>query len=416
MNRILQNLIIVFLLLGTLPLCAKEYRVQDVPNVQVADARQYVTDPDNVLGEEAQATINLLLAQLRDSNSVEAVVVVLPSIGNEDIDNFATELFMDWGVGKAANDNGLMFLAVMDQRQIVIRTGYGIEGVLPDVLCSRIIRQYITPAFRAGEYGRGMIEAVQQALYIIMTPEASAELLAEEQGSPLFAEIDKQALLNILYGYLILGAIISLLVTIRLNRTIRNLKDQPYECYKEIENAHALTLILAIFFPIWGAVNLTYSNRTKRRMREQPRKCDECGTMMHRLSETEDNYFLTPQENAEEFIGSVDYDVWMCDNCRNTEIFRFENKYTKYQECPHCHAKTYSLKHDHIVHPPTSLVAGRGEKVYVCSYCKTRKVIPYVIPIVVASSGSGGGSMGGGNFGGGFGGGMTGGGGARGGW
>ena len=133
---------------------------------------------------------------------------------------------------------------------------------------------------------------------------------------------------------------------------------------------------------------------------------------MHRLSEQEDNYFLTPQEDAEERIGSVDYDVWMCDNCRNTEVFRFENKYTKYSECPHCHAKTYSLMHDNIVLPATTVSAGRGEKVYECSYCKMRKVMPYVIPMIVVPKSS----SGGGGFGGGFGGGMTGGGGARGGW
>ena len=407
---------IIVLLLALLPIAsqAMEYRVKDVPNVQVVNRNHYVTDPDNVLGEEVQSHINMLLAQLRDSNSVEAVVVMLPSIGNEDINHFATELFTHWGVGKASNDNGLLFLVVMDQRQIVIRTGYGMEGVLPDVLCSRIIRQYITPAFRQGEYGKGMVEAVQQAIYLITTPEASAELMAEEQDGPIFDEADKKILLNFLYGYLLLGALISLMITIRLRRTIRQLKEQPYECYKELDNANSLTLSMAIFFPLWGVLNHLHSSRTKRRMRELPRQCEQCGTTMHRLSETEDNYFLTPQENAEEFLGSVDYDVWMCDNCRNTNILRFENKYTQYQECPHCHGMTYSLKHDHIVQAPTTLTAGRGEKVYVCSFCKKREVFPYIIPIVVTTSSNS--SGGGGSFGGGFGGGMTGGGGASGGW
>ena len=115
---------IIVLLLALLPIAsqAMEYRVEDVPNVQVVNRNHYVTDPDNVLGEEVQSHINMLLAQLRDSNSVEAVVVMLPSIGNEDINHFATELFTHWGVGKASNDNGLLFLVVMDQRQIVIRT------------------------------------------------------------------------------------------------------------------------------------------------------------------------------------------------------------------------------------------------------------------------------------------------------
>ncbi len=150
-----------------------------------------------------------------------------------------------------------------------------------------------------------------------------------------------------------------------------------------------------------------------KQMREQPRNCPQCKATMERLSEEQDNHYLTPQEDAEERVGSVDYDVWKCSQCDNVEVFRFDNN-TQYQECPHCHAKTYSLAHDRIVTQATTLSAGRGEKIYTCYYCKLRKVVPYIIPmIVVPKSGSGGG---GGSFGGGFGGGMTGGGGARGGW
>lgn len=400
-------------MLSTLPLQAREYTVESVPNVQVGDHKQYVTDPNNYLDNESKDKINAMLAQLRDSNSVEAAVVILPSIGNEDIDNFATELFTHWGIGKSDNDNGLLIIAVMDQRQIVFRTGYGIEGVLPDILCSRIIRQYITPAFRKGDYGRGMTEAVQQTLNIIMTPEASSELMsAESEPGFAFNEIDKKNLLNILYGYLAFSFIISLLLTVRLNRTIKEYQNEPYECYKELNNSMALLIITAIFFPIWCALNLVRCKKVMKQMREKPRECCECNTLMHRLSEEEDNQYLTPQEDAEEQIGSVDYDVWLCEKCHNVEVFRFDQNNSKYQECPHCHAKTYSLSYDRIITPATTLSAGRGEKMYSCYYCKLRKSVPYIIPMIVVPKNSGGG----GSFGGGFGGGMTGGGGARGGW
>lgn len=413
MKSLYYHIILMMLLLVGQVAQAKEYTVQSVPNVQVADRTQYVSDPDNYLGADAKAHINNMLAQLRDSNSVEAVVVMLPSIGNEDIDNFATELFMHWGIGKADNDNGLLIIAVMDQRQIVFRTGYGIEGVLPDVLCSRIIRQYITPAFRNGDYDKGMTDAVQQTLRIVMTPEASAELMSDSADEPIFDEVDKQLLMNILYGYIIISVLISLLITIRLNRTIRRYRSESYECYKELNSSLTMLQVMAVFVPLWGIFNLIHCTSTMKKMRNKARRCSECGTLMHRLSEQEDNYFLTPQEDAEERIGSVDYDVWMCDMCRNTEVLRFDNKHTGYSECPCCHAKTYSLSLDHIVMPATTLAAGRGEKIYTCSYCKTRKVLPYIIPKIVVSSSSG---RGGGFGGGGFGGGMTGGGGARGGW
>lgn len=408
------HIVLLILLLTHFAVQAREYTVESVPNVQVAHRDRHVSDPENFLGNEAHNRINVMLSQLRDSNSVEAAVVVLPSIGNNDIDNFATELFTHWGIGKAANDNGLLIIAVMDQRQIVLRTGYGLEGVLPDITCSRIIRQYITPAFRDGNYGQGMTEAVEQILHIVMNPEASSELMADEtQRGFHIDQSDKEILLNILYVYLALSVILSLLLTIRLNRTIRQYRNEPYECYKELNNSQTLLIITAIFFPLWCAFNLARCQRTMKQMREQPRDCPQCKATMERLSEEQDNHYLTPQEDAEERVGSVDYDVWKCSQCDNVEVFRFDNN-TQYQECPHCHAKTYSLAHDRIVTQATTLSAGRGEKIYTCYYCKLRKVVPYIIPmIVVPKSGSGGG---GGSFGGGFGGGMTGGGGARGGW
>ena len=410
--KIAYYIILIATLLAAFPLQAEVYRVETVPNVQVADGSQHVSDPAGYIDATYKSYINDRLSQLRDSNSVEVAVVILPSIGNEDIDNFATELFTHWGIGKSQNDNGLLFIAALEQREIVIRTGYGIEGVLPDILCSRIIRQYITPAFREGNYGKGMADAIDATLHIIMTPEASAELMAEES---LLSEEDKELLIFTLYLYLIMSLVISLMISMRLHRTLKSYKNNPLEGYKVLVESDGLIIITAILFPAWSLINLIIFYRSLKKMRTQPRSCDKCGTAMHRLSESEDNHFLTPQEDAEERIGSVDYDVWMCDNCRNTEVFRFDNRNTRYSECPHCHTKAYSLSHDNIIIAPTRFSTGQGEQVYNCSYCKLRKVVPYTIPMIVVPTNNNSG-FGGGGFGGGFGGGMTGGGGARGGW
>ncbi len=409
-----KNLFYIISLILTL-LChttmyAKEYTVTDVPNAQVAHRAHFVSDPDNFLGETATAEINQMLYLLRDSNTVEVAVVVLPSIGNEDIDLFATELFTHWGIGQKENSNGLLILAVMNQRQIVFRTGYGIEGVLPDAICKRIINRYIVPAFREGEYGEGMRAAVQQVVALVTTPDASAELMAEKED-----DFDPRVLLYLLYGYLGFSIVLSLVLSIVLYRIVKRHRNAPYEGYKKLNNLLLGLQILAIFFPLWNALNLSRCRKRMTEFREKPRECDACHSPMHKLNETDDNAYLTPQEDTEERIGSVDYDVWVCDKCDNIEVLRFEAQHTKYSECPHCHSKAYSLSHDHIVRPATSLAAGKGEKVYTCSHCHLRKALPYIIPMIVVGS-SRGGSSGGGSFGGGFGGGFTGGGGARGGW
>lgn len=65
-------------------------------------------------------------------------VVALNSIGNQEQHEFALSLFNKWDVGKSEDDNGLLILLTLDIRDITFKTGYGLEGVLPDILCKRI--------------------------------------------------------------------------------------------------------------------------------------------------------------------------------------------------------------------------------------------------------------------------------------
>lgn len=83
---------------------------------------------------------------------------------------------------------------------------------------------------------------------------------------------------------------------------------------------------------------------------------------MRKLDEEEDNRYLTPQENTEERLNSVDYDVWLCDHCGNTLVYPYENQFTQYQKCPYCHSRAYSFEGDHILRRATTVSTGLGEK------------------------------------------------------
>ena len=137
---------------------------------------------------------------------------------------------------------------------------------------------------------------------------------------------------------------------------------------------------------------------------------------MRKLDEEEDNRYLTPQENTEERLNSVDYDVWLCDHCGNTLVYPYENQFTQYQKCPSCHSRAYSFEGDHILRRATTVSTGLGEKRYYCAHCHKTDCKQYIIPIIVAAavvgSGRRGGGFGGGFSGGSFGGGSFGGGGA----
>lgn len=139
------------------PAFAASYRVQDIPNVQSADARRYVSNPDGILAPWAVARIDSLCAALRAQGLAEVAVVAVDDIAGGDPFSFAIDLFRQWGVGRADNDNGLGVLLVKELREIRFVTGGGLEGVLTDALSKRIQTEYMLPAFREGNYSEGMV-------------------------------------------------------------------------------------------------------------------------------------------------------------------------------------------------------------------------------------------------------------------
>ena len=155
----------------------KEYKsVDDVPNVRLTDVRRYVTDPTNILAPAATDTINAILGRLEKSTGIETAVVMLPSIGENDIFDFSTDLFRKWGIGKAKNNNGLLILFVMDQHKVRFATGYGIEGTMTDAMSKRIQTQYMVPAFKRSDWNKGMVDGVRATAKVLdgsMEPEAA---------------------------------------------------------------------------------------------------------------------------------------------------------------------------------------------------------------------------------------------------
>lgn len=157
----------------------KEYKsVDDVPNVRLTDVRRYVSDPTSILSPAATDTINAILGRLEKSTGIETAVVMLPSIGENDIFDFSTSLFRKWGIGKKKSDNGLLILFVMDQHKVRFSTGYGIEGTMTDAMSKRIQMQYMVPAFKRSDWNKGMVDGVRATANVLdgsMEPEAAGD-------------------------------------------------------------------------------------------------------------------------------------------------------------------------------------------------------------------------------------------------
>jgi uncharacterized protein len=397
---------------------AKSYTIDEVPNVQLSDSTRLVSNPDGILSSDAEAQINKILLDIRHKTSSEVVMVVIGNMaGNTDIDNFATDLFTKWGIGKKDKDNGVLIVVAKDAHKYVIRTGYGAEGVLPDVVCGRIGRRILTPAFREDDYDGGLIKASQSINDIMTDPDVRDELMSQlndDEDDISFAE------LLVLYLFFSM-CITSLLAVWVIIEWLENKDLDRHEKYRRMRKFSGITKHVAwvllgtsllIYFPMKYFLN---------KWRNGVHKCSNCGAEMQKVDEENDNYYLTPSQDREEQLDSVDYDVWLCHTCGETDVYPYENPESKLAVCSICGTKACQLLSDRIIAQPTSYREGYGERQYRCLNCgqntkKAYKIPKSDTPVVIIPGGGGFRSSGGGFGGGSFGGGSTGGGGASGGW
>lgn len=184
--------------------------LESIPNPRQLNSG-YVTDPDNLIGADASAQINQLLASLEQEKGVQVAVVAVESIGSQDLFSFSQALFERWGIGDRKRDDGLLVLLVRDQNSIRLHTGYGLEGVLPDVVCKRIEERFMVPAFKEGRYGDGLLAGLN-AVAAVLNHSSNADALAKAPptndswfGFKLFASIGGGTVLLLVFIFKLAG-------------------------------------------------------------------------------------------------------------------------------------------------------------------------------------------------------------------
>lgn len=419
MNKaILRILAVVLIILAALPAQAG-YTVEEVPNVQKADRTRYVSDPKGYLSTATRATIDSLLSDIRRQTSAEVAFVIIDKMepaGNIDIDTYGTELFEQWGIGDKDKDNGVLMLVSIDDRKFVLRPGYGAEGVLPDMICREITENKLVPAMKAEDYDRGMLEVAREIHKTMTDKRYREELKADIEARK------SEEWFNLLYFIMAFAAVLTLaLAAVLIIKLARRKGMSPYEKYLEMRPLKPVVLVCCFFglgLPLLVYLPLVY---LLNKWRDGVHLCPNCKARMNKLDEESDNKYLTPAQDAEERFDSVDYDVWLCPDCGETDVYPYANSNSVLKECPNCHARTLRQLQDRIVQQPTPSREGRGVREFVCLNCGHRHNIHYAIaktatPGIIILPGGFGGGRGGGSIGGGFGGGSTGGGGFSGGW
>ena len=158
-------LILIFFTLGL--------QAQDFP--PAPNPPRLVNDFTNTLSTAEVGQLERKLVDYNDSTSTQIAIVIMRSVGQYDISDYAFRLGQAWGIGGGDNDNGILILAAMEDRKVFIATGYGMEGAVPDALAKRIVENLILPNFRKGTYYEGLNEATDMIFKL-----ASGEYKAED--------------------------------------------------------------------------------------------------------------------------------------------------------------------------------------------------------------------------------------------
>ncbi|WP_337864522.1 TPM domain-containing protein [Ignavibacterium sp.] len=128
------------------------FTVQTVAQIEIPAIKMWATDLTNTLTNSELDDLNYRLKTYEDSSSNQLVTLMISTLGGYPIEEVANEIFTKNKIGTKKNDNGVFLLIAKNDRKLRMEVGYGLEGVLPDALCSSIIRNVIVPRLKAEQY------------------------------------------------------------------------------------------------------------------------------------------------------------------------------------------------------------------------------------------------------------------------
>ena len=147
---------LLVLLLCCLPVAAHGL---DVPRLQ-----GYVNDYAGMISPSAKSKIEGELRVFEQSDSTQIVILTIPSLEGENIEEFGIRVAETWKIGQQVKDNGVILIVSKQDRKIRIEVGRGLEGKLTDLMAGRIIDQVIKPRFKQSDYDGGFISGVSSLI------------------------------------------------------------------------------------------------------------------------------------------------------------------------------------------------------------------------------------------------------------
>jgi uncharacterized protein len=173
--------------------------------LEVPPLKGHVNDYAGLLTPQTVQELEASLTAFERGESTQIVVLTIPSLDGEDLEEFSIRVAEEWRIGQKDIDNGVILLVAKQERKLRIEVGRGLEGKLTDLVSGRIIRGDISPRFREGDFDGGIRAGVSSIMAVVKgeyraTPRDLGH--SRKSGNPIFT-----FLVFLIVGCIFLGSI-----------------------------------------------------------------------------------------------------------------------------------------------------------------------------------------------------------------
>lgn len=152
----------------------------------------YVNDYADILSTETEQEIQNIAVSLANETTAQVCVLTIESLDGEDISEYSVEVFRQWGIGDEDKDNGVLILVSLQDREMWVTTGYGVEGTLTDTKLGQLRDAYAIPYYSEDNFDEGTLQLFGAIVNELRTEEYGLDSLQEygsyEQSSGEFID------------------------------------------------------------------------------------------------------------------------------------------------------------------------------------------------------------------------------------
>ncbi len=127
----------------------------DIPELQ-----GYVNDYAGMISPQTREELGRELGAFERTDSTQIVILTVPSLEGESIEDFGIKVAESWRIGQKGKDNGIIFIVAKQDKKMRVEVGRGLEGRLTDLMAGRIIDLVVKPRFKRGDFDGGFVAGV----------------------------------------------------------------------------------------------------------------------------------------------------------------------------------------------------------------------------------------------------------------